>query len=95
MPQFNQLAIEKQPDFANQRRSQTSESSKITGPRTMAFPKPNFDKKIFAALGPDPDWALNCFVDLGLSDPEIARYVGLPLERIQVFTRPFRASKST
>jgi hypothetical protein len=45
------------------------------------------DDAIYAVMGPDPFRALDCLVDLGLSDREIADYVGVSLVRIKWLLR--------
>lgn len=42
-------------------------------------------------LGPMPEATLACFVDLGLTDHEIAVYFGLALDRVVAMTRAIRA----
>ncbi|WP_146010242.1 hypothetical protein [Acidimangrovimonas sediminis] len=41
-------------------------------------------------LGPMPELTLACWIDLGLSDAEIARYFGLDERCVSVLTRPAR-----
>lgn len=45
-------------------------------------------------LGPMPEATLDCFVDLGLSDAEIARYFRLDLALVIALTRPVRARQA-
>ncbi|EEB82799.1 hypothetical protein [Roseobacter sp. GAI101] len=55
------------------------------------LPARSFDVEIHDAFGPDPVTVLQCFIALGLSDGEIARYVGLPEARVNSIARPLRA----
>ncbi len=49
---------------------------------------------IRAAFGPDPHKALQCFVDLGLTNREIARYVGLSETCVTTLTGQLRSAEA-
>ena len=66
------------------------ECSLSVGRSIRHLPKRYFNAEIHDAFGPDPDWVLRCFVDLGMSDGEIGRYVGLSEVCINILTRPLR-----
>ncbi|MGJ8595920.1 hypothetical protein [Sulfitobacter sp.] len=51
------------------------------------LPKRNFNAKIHDAFGLDPEWVSLCFVDLGMFNGEIGRYVGLPQMCISTLMR--------
>ncbi|MCO4847186.1 MAG: hypothetical protein KC448_04345 [Yoonia sp.] len=55
-----------------------------------SLPIRNFKTEVHDAFGPDPNWMLRCFIDLGLSDGEIARYVGLSEACVSILARPLR-----
>jgi len=79
----NNLVKLRQPEYVK-----TNES---VGASIRYLPKRNFKAEIYDALGPDPEWALKCFIDLGLSDSEIADYVGLSLGCVRILTLQIRA----
>ena len=95
MPQFNSLVSEQPPQHAIRELPQKVSRSELGGPTIRYLPKRICKEEIHDAFGPDPDWALQCFVDLGLSDADIARCVGLSLGRIQILTRQIRMLNST
>jgi len=86
MHHFNSLVSEQPLNLANR---------ELTQPARRHQPKRNLRLKIHDAFGPEPDKALECFVDLGLSDADIARYVGLSCECIQILTHRFRRQNIT
>lgn len=51
----------------------------------------DFQKEIHDRLGAHPMHVLDCFIDLGLTDGEIARYFGLPEDCINILTCPQRS----
>ncbi|MBI1220172.1 MAG: hypothetical protein GC186_16670 [Rhodobacteraceae bacterium] len=48
-------------------------------------------RRVPEALGPMPEATLACFIDLGLTDAEIAHYFGLPREYVTALTQMIRA----
>jgi len=89
--QFNNLVSLPMLETQNQNVPQKTRETGFGGASIRYLPKRNFKGEIYDAFGPDPDWAVKCFVDLGLSDAEISRYVGLPLTCIRMLTRQIRA----
>ena len=91
MHQFDSLANNQQLQHTIRDRSQNANNFE-RGSRSIRYlPKRSYKAEIHDALGPDPDWVLQCFVDLGLSDNEIARYVGLSLGCIRILAQQTRA----
>ena len=83
MRNTNQLAKPRQLQVANE--------SALDGASIRYLPSRNFKAEIQDALGPDPEMALRCFVDLGLSDSEIAKYVELSSHYVRLLALPIRA----
>ncbi|WP_127904244.1 hypothetical protein [Solirhodobacter olei] len=54
------------------------------------LPTRGFVRRYPASLGPMPEATLTCFVDLGLSDAEIALYFHLDCDQVRVLARPIR-----
>lgn len=54
------------------------------------LPTRGFVRRYPASLGPMPEATLTCFVDLGLSDAEIALYFHLDRDVVRVLARPIR-----
>ena len=67
-----------------------TECSFSDGSSIRHLPKRKFKAEIHDAFGPDPEWVLRCFLDLGMSDGEIGRYVGLSEVCIGLLTRRLR-----
>ncbi|KFE36221.1 hypothetical protein [Thioclava atlantica] len=61
------------------------------GPRRPGYLR---QSNLPAELGPDPRATLECFVDLGLSDAEIARYFHIEAVRLAPLTATLRGPAS-
>lgn len=78
-----------QPDMAAPGPKQAGQVGAGVVPRGY-LPTRGFVRHYPACLGPMPEATLTCFVDLGLSDAEIACYFQLDRELVRVLARPIR-----